>query len=153
MKRRQVKKRPIDPGRLRNIPPEGFSWIDRRFVREEFIDRLPLEAISLYFFLLAVADAHGLSFYADPTISRKLELDPEELSQARARLVDADLILYRYPLYQVLALPEKRQAPPLRSPSSARPRRGGDPLSLGEILQLAMKKASDDGRRDSEQKA
>ena len=155
VKRREVKKRPIDPERLRTIPPEGFSWIDRRFVREGFIERLPLEAISLYFFLLAVADAHGLSFYADPTIASKLKLSAEELNRARARLIDAELILYRYPLYQVLPLPERREAPAFRSPSPARSRRGGDPLSLGEILHMAMKSAgsSEHGPDDCEKKA
>ena len=101
--KRTVKKEPIDPERVRRIAAEGFSWIDRRFVREGFMERLPPEAILFYFFLVAVGDARGLSFYADPSISRKLKLNPEELSQSRARLIDADLILYRYPLYQVLS--------------------------------------------------
>lgn len=146
-KRDNVTKRLIDSQRLRSIPQEGFSWIDRRFVREGFIDPLPPEAILLYFFLVAVADARGLSFYADPTISKKLKLDPEEISRARARLVEAGLTLYSYPHYQVLPLPAKQKAP------SAGFHRGGDPVSLSEILQLAMKKAgeSDHGRGGSEE--
>lgn len=143
----RVEKQPIDPARIRSIPLEGFSWIDRRFVREGFIEPLPPEAILLYFFLIAVGDARGLSFYADPTISRKLKLDAEELSQARARLVNADLIRYRYPHYQVLSLPEKQKAPAFRTHLPAESRRGGDPVSLSEILQVALREAESAGER------
>lgn len=153
--KRTVKKEPIDPERIRRIPAEGFSWIDRRFVREGFMERLPPEAILLYFFLVSVGDARGLSFYADATISKKLKLDAEALSQSRARLIDADLLLYRYPNYQILSLPPKGKAPPFRIPSPAASRRGGDPVSLSEILQLAMREAgSAEGRRgDFKEKA
>jgi hypothetical protein len=47
---RSITKRPIDPERTRRIPAEGFSWLDRRFVREGLIEPLALEAILLYFF-------------------------------------------------------------------------------------------------------
>jgi hypothetical protein len=134
-----VKKVPIDPGRVREIPSEGFSWIDRRFVRDGFIHRLPPEAILLYFFLAAVSDAQGLSFYADPTTGKILKLDPEKLSQSRARLIGADLIAYRYPLYQVLELPReiKGSKGPPPCPSSSELLRGGEPMTLGEILRRA----------------
>ncbi len=134
-----VKKVPIDPGRVRKIPPDGFSWIDRRFVRDGFIHRLPPEAILLYFFLTAVSDAQGLSFYADPTVGKILKLDPEELTQSRARLIKAELIAYGYPLYQVLELPReiKGQKGPPPDPSLSGISRGGEPMSLGEILRRA----------------
>ena len=138
----KIQREPLEPHRVRRIPPEGFSWIDRRFVREGFIERLPPEAILLYLFLVAVSDARGLSFYAEATISRILKLDREELTQARARLVTADLILYRYPLYQVLALPEKKKAAPaFRTPSPDPTQRSGGLASLSEILQLAKEEA------------
>jgi len=89
-KNMKVKKEPIDSARLRVLPRDGFSWIDRRFVRDGFIELLPSEAILLYFFLVAVSDAQGLSFYADPTVGKLLKVSPEELSQARARLIAAD---------------------------------------------------------------
>ena len=139
MKRKnlKVKKDPIDPDRLRRVPQAGFSWIDRRFVREGFVEALPPEAILLYFFLVAVSDAQGLSFYADPTIGRLLKLPQDELIRARATLRARGLILHRHPLYQVLPLPEKREAPP---PASPPPPRGGEPLSLGEILERALRR-------------
>jgi hypothetical protein len=107
----KVQKLPIDPSRLRRLPAEGFSWIDRRFVRDGFIDNLPPETNLLYFFLVAVCDPRGLSFYADPTISKLIKLNAQDLTQARARLIEAQLILYQYPLYQVLPLPPKVQLP------------------------------------------
>lgn len=127
-----VKKVVLDRGRIRGISREGFSWIDRRFVREGFIEDLPSEAILLYFFLVAVSDERGLSFYADPTISRILKLTPEEISQSRARLAQAGLILHHHPLYQVLPLPPRRPPPPDHTP--ALPRRGGEPIPLGDLL-------------------
>ena len=146
-----VSKEPIDPTRVRRIPPEGFSWIDRRFVREGFMESLPPGAILLYLFLVAVADAHGLSFYSDPTISRILKLDPEKISQARARLLSAQLILYSYPLYQVLPLPQKagnpggepRREKSLRSSPAAEPKGGGNPVSIKDLLALAFAKAGE----------
>lgn len=134
----KVKKEPIDPARLRIVPRGGFSWIDRRFVREGFIERLAGEAILLYFFLVAVSDARGLSFYADPTTGKILKLDLADLTRARAYLIAAGLILYRYPLYQVLPLPEKPKSPP-RPPDT--PPRGGEAVSLGEILERALRTA------------
>jgi hypothetical protein len=134
-----ITKEPIDPDHVRSIPPEGFSWIDRRFVREGFMEHLPRDAILLYLFLVAVSDGRGLSFYADPTVLRILKLSRDELAEVRARLVSRKLILYRSPLYQVLPLPERARASE-RSPASPRKpgeARGGNPLPLSEISQLA----------------
>ena len=157
MKRTRVNKTPIDPGRIRQLPCGGFSWIDRRLVREGFLEVLPREAALLYFFLLAVSDAKGLSFYADPTLTRLLKLTAEELTQARFWLEKANLALYRDPLYQVLSLPSKR--PSLRSATTPRPtstqasssRRGGDPMSLKEFFALAAaRERSDESASRSE---
>jgi hypothetical protein len=134
----KVKKEPIDPARLRIVPRGGFSWIDRRFVREGFVDRLSGEAILLYFFLVAVSDARGLSFYADPTLAKILKLDQDDLTRARAFLLGAGLVLYRYPLYQVLPVPERPKSPP--GPPDPPPR-GGEALSLSEILERALRRA------------
>lgn len=148
-----VKKRLIDPRRIRRIPAEGFSWIDRRFVRDGFIEPLPPEAILLYFFVVSVSDAKGLSFYADPTISKKLKLNSDELVQARARLIDSGLILYEYPLYQVLPLPPKVKEPLQAAFSaSARRSRAEGLTSLGEILKLAIEKAHGSESRNEKSK-
>src|SRR5207249_1143929 len=68
-------------------------------------------AWALYLFLVTVADAQGLSYYSEAAISRHLEIDASGLQAARQQLERAQLIAYRRPLYQVLALPELGQAP------------------------------------------
>src|SRR5437660_682675 len=103
-KRGVVSKRILDARHVRQIR-EGFSWIDRRFVRDEWIDRLSLEEGALYFFLVAVADKDGLSFYSDGRIATTVKLDRDRLAHARARLVELGLLAWECPLYQVLELP------------------------------------------------
>lgn len=100
----RVEKRLLDPARLRRIR-DGFSWIDRRFVRESFIERIACDEILLYFFLVAVADARGLSYYGDTRIARTLQLPEGDLPRMRRRLVEEGLLAYEAPLYQVLDLP------------------------------------------------
>jgi hypothetical protein len=68
-----VTKRVLDPHRLRQVP-EHFSWLDHRLVREHYIEKADVCAWALYLFLLCVADAHGLSYYADATLARRLRL-------------------------------------------------------------------------------
>lgn len=133
-----VEKRVLVPARVRTIPSTGFSWIDRRFVRE-FAPTLTSPQILLYYFLVSVADARGLSFWTDPTASRLLGLPVGILVGARDALVARDLIAYRSPLYQVLALPATGPTSPpagsprtpaprsaaARAPAPATPRRGG----------------------------
>ena len=103
-KRSPVEKCVLDGARLRRIR-DGFSWIDRRFVREGWIERLTLEESALYFFLVAVSDKDGLSFYSDGRIGTTLRLDREGLARARGRLLELGLIAWEKPLYQVLEIP------------------------------------------------
>ncbi len=79
-----IRKQPLDANRLRAIPEEGFSWIDRRFLRHGFSHTLSSTEILLYWFLCSVADKHGLSYYSDPRISTILKLSPESSSPAIA---------------------------------------------------------------------
>jgi hypothetical protein len=96
-------KRVICSERVRKIPTQ-FSWVDHRLVRERHIERCDAHAAALYLFLVTVADAQGLSYYADASLGRSLSTDPVRLSKARGDLIRAGLIAYQRPLYQVLAL-------------------------------------------------
>ena len=98
-----VVKQVILPERVRQIPAQ-FSWVDHRLVRDRHIDRCDACAGFLYLFLVTVADNHGLSYYADGSLSRRLSMPPDRLVKARDDLMRAGLIAYRKPLYQVLAL-------------------------------------------------
>ena len=60
-----IEKHLLVADRVRRPPREGFSWVDRRFLRD-FASRLSGDAVFLYFFLAAVSDKHGLSLTATP---------------------------------------------------------------------------------------
>ena len=80
-----IPKRILVPARLRHPPDTGWSWVDRRFVREHMA-YLSREAVLLYFFLSAVADKHGLSFYGDGTLATLLRITPPALVQTETIL-------------------------------------------------------------------
>lgn len=99
-------KRPIALLKLRQVPRQ-FSWVDQRLVRERYIDQLSHEACALYLFLVTVADAQGLSYYAERTLSERLSMSLSQLCQARQVLITHNLLAYQRPLYQVLALADQ----------------------------------------------
>ena len=103
-----IHKRILVPARLRRPPATGWSWVDRRFVREHMA-HLSREAVLLYFFLAAVADKHGLSFYGDGTLATLLRMTLPALIQARDELLARDLIAHEARFTQVLSLPPPGQ--------------------------------------------
>lgn len=102
-----VQKHPICPARMRKIPNQ-FSWLDHRLVRDHHIDHCTHQAAALYLFLVTVADVKGLSYYSDRSVSQRLTMDVQTLSLARQQLIENQLIAYKLPLYQVLALDPPR---------------------------------------------
>jgi hypothetical protein len=133
-----IQKHILVPQRLRRPPTTGWSWLDRRFLREHG-DHLSREAMLLYLFLAAVADRHGLSFYSDHTLTSRLRLSQPVLEQAREELLERDLIAHQMPLVQVLSLP------------AASVRRRSEPgqglIRLGELFdQLGMASALEQRR-------
>ena len=124
-----MQKKILRPDRLRQVPAQ-FSWLDQRLVRENFLRHGAPTAWALYLVLVTVADAQGLSYYSDATLSRLLKLEPLELARARQQLIAADLVAYHPPLYQVLALPAAATPPPGS--------RAGQSLSVGDILRRVV---------------
>lgn len=118
-------KHPIHPQRLRKVPRQ-FSWVDHRLVRDGHIEGLCHAAAALYLFLITVGDHQGLSYYSDPMVMQRLGMDEGTLQQARFNLIQADLIAWKKPLYQVLAI----QVPPV---TQARAKQAG-PVRFSEIL-------------------
>ena len=133
-------KRILVPQRLRRPPATGWSWVDRRFLREHG-DYLSREAVLLYLFLAAVADRHGLSFYSDHTLTSRLRLSQPVLAQAREELLERDLIAQQLPLVQVLSLP----SPGIRR----RPEPGQGLMLLGEVFRQAAAAAAPEPRRNA----
>ena len=117
-------KRLLVADRVRQPPTSGFSWIDRRFLRE-FASRLSHDAIVLYFFLAAVSDKHGLSYWRDATVAVRLRMPEEAVVAGRDELLTHDLVAYHTPLTQVLSLPQ----PVLH--------RRGSLQSLGDLFRAA----------------
>jgi len=103
----RIEKRLLDPRRPRDLPREGFSWIDRRFLREGFAARLSAPELLMYWFLCSVADAHGLSFYRHSRITTLLKISASVLVRSRHGLIQEGLILFEHPLYQLLPLPTR----------------------------------------------
>ena len=71
--------------------------------------------------------------YGGSTLAQRLHLSTEELGPARQQLIDLDLIAYRAPLYQVLAVPGTTVAP-RATPSAPTP--AGDTGGLVSLAQL-----------------
>jgi hypothetical protein len=124
-----IQKRILVPARLRRPPATGWSWVDRRFVRERMA-HLSREAVLLYFFLSAVADRHGVSFYGDGTLACLLRMTMPTLIHAREELLAHDLIAHEVRFTQVLSMP-----PPGRH---RRDEPGQGLMQLGEILRQAI---------------
>ena len=110
--------------RAQRRTPEQFSWVDHRLVRERRLESCSAQSWALYLFLVTVADAKGLSYYSDASLTARLPLDRERLAHARDELIGADLIAFEPPLYQVLSLDRGEAASP-----------GSGPRSLAQILQ------------------
>jgi hypothetical protein len=94
-------------------------------VQENYFLQCEHPAWALYLFLTSVADAQGLSYYSDASLGRRLKMDPLVLSASRQQLIQAGLIAFEKPLYQVLSL----------DPVGAR--RSG-PVRVGELLRQAL---------------
>jgi hypothetical protein len=102
-----IEKRILQAERLRRVPPH-FSWIDHRLVRAHYLRRADAKAWALYLVLVTVGDEHGLSYYGERSLAQLLALTVEEVITARRQLEAAGVIAYEAPLYQVLALEERR---------------------------------------------
>jgi hypothetical protein len=123
-------KRPISLPKLRTVPKQ-FSWVDQRLVRDGHIDRLSHGACALYLFLLTVADAHGLSFYSDRSLCRRLSMAHSVLHRARQELIQGDLVAYASPLYQVLALDQPALG---LAPGAPRMTAADTPMAIKDIF-------------------
>ena len=101
-------KRPISLTKLRQVPKQ-FSWVDQRLVRERYIDHLSHEACTLYLFLVTVADAQGLSYYADASLCQRLSMVSRS---APPGAPGADRVrLSRLPASPLPGLSARRRAP------------------------------------------
>ena len=133
-----IPKRVLVASRVRRPPVTGWSWVDRRFVREHLAYLSP-EATLLYFVLCAVADKHGMSFYGDGTLAAMVRVPLPALVSARDELLARDLIDHEVRFTQVLSLL------PLLKRRDSEP--GAGLMQLGDILRRAAALSGPEGER------
>ena len=132
-----IKKRPIYPHRMRRIPSQ-FSWVDHRLIRDRHIESCSHPALALYLFLVTVADQEGLSYYSDASVMSRLGMDVGTLCSARQNLIQAGLVAYEDPLYQVLCLePIIDSSPKVQSRIQA-----DGPVSIGRLFKQILGETS-----------
>ena len=124
----------LRPERVRLVPRQ-FSWIDHRLVRNRHICGRSPRSLALYLFLCTVADAQGMSYYSDPSLSGLLSFKMDDLALARAELIGAGLIAFRAPFYQVLSLDPTATKSVQVTPA---PPRTGEVRSAGDILRSIL---------------
>ena len=99
-----MKNKPILSSRRLRYVPRQLSWIDQRLVRNRHIQGRSTPALALYRCLCTVGDAQGISYYSDGAVAGMLGWDGDTLRRARCELIEAGLIAYGRPFYQVLSL-------------------------------------------------
>lgn len=83
------------PDRVRQVRQVTFGWIDHRFVRNGHIQKLGLEDIAVYVFLVLAADRFGVSHWRPDVIGKHLGLDVPDVRRAIDRLIDFDLVAFK----------------------------------------------------------
>lgn len=114
-----TKRKPLVPRPDLIRRTEGsFGWIDHRLLRAGHLQRLALEEIALYVFLILAADRHGVSYYHKEKISTILGLSWDRFESARDGLIERGLIAFRpfstfdvNGFFQVLPVPAGGQRP------------------------------------------
>jgi hypothetical protein len=102
--RRSAHRPAIRPDRIRRVEG-GFAFIPNRFLHDGFLASLSHTERSLYLFFILAADRYGVSFYAHDRICATLEIATDDYLQARAGLIQKDLIAFDGATFQVLSLP------------------------------------------------
>lgn len=132
-----IKKHPIYPQRVRRIPGH-FSWVDHRLVRDRHIESCSHPALALYLFLVTVADDKGLSYYSDSSLMSRLGMDVQTLFSARQNLMEADLVAYEAPLYQVLSLDPRLESRAVPQDAERSRARVDGPVSIGNLFKQIL---------------
>jgi hypothetical protein len=103
------------PDRVRRA--ERFGWVDQELLLGGYLGRLSAPSQGLYLFLCLAANREGVSWYSDLRLRELTRLSAAALESARRELVDADLVAFASPYYQVLSLP--RQVLPAKGPAAS----------------------------------
>jgi len=132
-----IHKKPLVPGRLRTIQG-SFATIEHRFLRDGFWNTLSHHELLLYFFLVLVADRHGLSFYGYDKLCSLLQMSLDDYLEARNQLIQKDLIAFDGRIFQVLSLPDRPQDVPSSILKTQRDMERHDPATIHHICRQAF---------------
>jgi hypothetical protein len=99
-----IQKTAIRHDRIRSLAG-SFGFIEHRFLRDGFFQTLTHRELTLYLFLILVADRCGLSYYSYDKICKLASLDLDEFIEARNQLIKKDLLAFDGRQFQVLSLP------------------------------------------------
>ncbi len=121
------------PDYCRQIP-STFSWIDHRLVRDKHITHCSCEALSLYLFLVTVADRKGSSYYSDAKIMQYIPLDRYWIALARDELIKYHLIAYKVPVYQILPLDPSSVSAQINTPIPGSGKRHNRSMEMKNLL-------------------
>jgi hypothetical protein len=124
-----------EPARLRKRLPARYSWIDH--AAKGRLESCTSVSHALYLILLLISNRHGLSYHGDKSIQTLTKLDRWQLRTARQGLIDAGLIAYTRPMYQVLdltAIPTPRSQPKTQRRQQSR----GEDTALSEEERAAI---------------
>jgi hypothetical protein len=131
-----LQKRVLCSQRVRQVR-RPFGWVDARLIREDWLRDCSPTAWALYLFWVTVADAQGLSYYADQSVAQRLHISAQTVNAGRAELLRAGLLAYEPPLVQVLSLDRYPQdaKTPGNSPSACGQKgKTEDAVLLGDLL-------------------
>ena len=131
-----LQKRLLCAQRVRRVH-RPFGWVDARLIREDWLRDCSPTAWALYLFWVTVADAQGLSYYADQSVAHRLRIPVEAVNTGRAELLRAGLLAYEPPLVQVLSLDRRvENTKASGNSSSGRDERSRtqDAVLLGDLL-------------------
>lgn len=126
-----MKKKILDHSRVRRVPAR-FSWVDHRLIRHRLLSGRSSQAWALYLLLTTVADAEGISYYSNASLCGHLNLASPQLESARRELIEAKLIAWEAPFYQVLDLETRASQPAACGSHTAQ--RSGETRDLAAVL-------------------
>jgi hypothetical protein len=126
-----MKKKIIDHTRVRRVPAQ-FSWVDHRLIRHRLLSGSSSQAWALYLLLTTVADAEGISYYSSASLCGHLNVASPQLERARRELIEAKLIAWEAPFYQVLDLEKRVSQPDVGASHTAN--RSGETRDLAAVL-------------------
>jgi hypothetical protein len=136
--RRDFRRAPIVPDRVRTTRGQTFAFVPHRFLRDGFFVSLGPDELRLYLLLVLAADRHGVSFYGYESICSVLEVDVQRYLEARNALIDRDLVAFDGTRFHVLALPSRpvpRRATALRTTADMEQH---DPATIRALLRDAF---------------